>query len=81
MRLDRKKLGKGPNKWNEEVGGNILSSELPLVGMIKEKTVHHAKKPEVVVEVNNKKDWLKTDNTKMEEKLTREQPLTLIIPL
>lgn len=27
MRQDRKKLKKSPNKWNEEVGANILSNQ------------------------------------------------------
>lgn len=37
MRQDRKKLRKNPNKWNEEVGANILSPEPGPLGMIKEK--------------------------------------------
>lgn len=54
MRQDRKKLRKSPNKWNEEVGANILSTEPEPLGMIKKKQFNRRKTPMVVAVVNDK---------------------------
>ena len=72
MRQDRKKSGKNSDLWN--AGAPILPPASPPLGMIKEKTVYGRKTPTMGVEVNENMDWLEPDHSKMEEKLTRDQP-------